>query len=334
MKIIISIFLLLSVFQVVGQTDIESMQETARNFLRQKDYSNAQLVLKKAAQLHPENLGILKDLAYVYYLNGNYETSKNVISPLIEREDADVQTFQIAANIYKELDDIKTIDKLYQKGLKKFPQSGALHFEYGEILLVKEQQAEAIKIWEEGIKLDPSYSGNYYHASKYYYYSQKNIVWCLLYSEIFINLESYSMRTSEIKNQLLDAYKRFYVEQQLIPDTKKVHPFETAVFNLLSKQSDATVSGITPSSLTTIRSKFTEKWFNTAEPNFPYRLFDHWQQLLSGGMFDAYNQWLFGGISNPSQFQEWQSKHAEEFKNFQYFQKNRLFKMNPNQYYH
>ncbi len=334
MKIIISIFLLLSVFQVVGQTDIETMQETARNFLRQKDYSNAQLVLKKAAQLHPENLGILKDLAYVYYLNGNYETSKNVISPLVDREDADVQTYQIAANIYKELNDIKTIDKLYQKGLKKFPKSGALHFEYGEILLVKEQQAEAIKIWEEGIKLDPSYSGNYYHASKYYYYSQKNIVWCLLYSEIFINLESYSMRTAEIKNQLLDAYKRFYVEQQLIPDTKKVHPFETAVFNLLTKQSDATVSGITPSSLTTIRSKFIENWFNNTEPNFPYRLFDHWQQLLSGGMFDAYNQWLFAGISNPSQFQEWQSKHVEEFKNFQYFQKNRLFKMNLDQYYH
>ncbi|MCF8339503.1 MAG: tetratricopeptide repeat protein [Chitinophagaceae bacterium] len=334
MKIIISIFLLLSVFQVVGQTDIETMQETARNFLRQKDYSNAQLVLKKAAQLHPENLGILKDLAYVYYLNGNYETSKNVISPLVDREDADVQTYQIAANIYKELNDIKTIDKLYQKGLKKFPKSGALHFEYGEILLVKEQQAEAIKIWEEGIKLDPSYSGNYYHASKYYYYSQKNIVWCLLYSEIFINLESYSMRTAEIKNQLLDAYKRFYVEQQLIPDTKIVHPFETAVFNLLTKQSDATVSGITPSSLTTIRSKFIENWFNNTEPNFPYRLFDHWQQLLSGGMFDAYNQWLFAGISNPSQFQEWQSKHVEEFKNFQYFQKNRLFKMNLDQYYH
>ena len=334
MKIIISIFLMLSVFQVVGQTDIETMQETARNFLRQKDYSNAQLVLKKAAQLHPENLGILKDLAYVYYLNGNYETSKNVISPLVDREDADVQTYQIAANIFKELNDIKTIDKLYQKGLKKFPKSGALHFEYGEILLVKEQQAEAIKIWEEGIKLDPSYSGNYYHASKYYYYSQKNIVWCLLYSEIFINLESYSMRTAEIKNQLLDAYKRFYVEQQLIPDTKKVHPFETAVFNLLTKQSDATVSGITPLSLTTIRSKFIENWFNNTEPNFPYRLFDHWQQLLSGGMFDAYNQWLFAGISNPSQFQEWQSKHVEEFKNFQYFQKNRLFKMNLDQYYH
>jgi len=334
MKIIIPIFLMFSVFQVVGQTDIETMQETARNFLRQKDYSNAQLVLKKAAQLHPENLGILKDLAYVYYLNGNYETSKNVISPLVDREDADVQTYQIAANIFKELNDIKTIDKLYQKGLKKFPKSGALHFEYGEILLVKEQQAEAIKIWEEGIKLDPSYSGNYYHASKYYYYSQKNIVWCLLYSEIFINLESYSMRTAEIKNQLLDAYKRFYVEQQLIPDTKKVHPFETAVFNLLTKQSDATVSGITPSSLTTIRSKFIENWFNNTEPNFPYRLFDHWQQLLSGGMFDAYNQWLFAGISNPSQFQEWQSKHVEEFKNFQYFQKNRLFKMNLDQYYH
>jgi hypothetical protein len=63
-------------------------------------------------------------------------------------------------------------------------------------------------------------------------------------------------------------------------------------------------------------------------------LYDHWQQLISGGMFDAYNQWLFGGISNPSQFQEWQSKHVEEFKNFQYFQKNKLFKMSSDQYYH
>ena len=334
MKLFLTTFLLLATLQIFAQTDIEKMQETAKNFLKQKDYTNAQLVLKKAAQLHPTDLGILKDLAYIYYLTGNYETAKNVINPLIEREDADVQTYQIAANIYKELNDIKTIDKLYQKGLKQFPKSGALHFEYGEILLVKEQQAEAIKTWEEGIQLDPSYSGNYYHAAKYYYYSQKNIVWCLLYSEIFINLESYSMRTAEIKNQLLDAYKRFYVQQQTIPDIKKVHPFETAVFKLLNEQSDATIAGITPVSLTKIRASFTEKWFNPALPNFPYRLFDQWHQLVNEGMFEAYNQWLFGGISNPTQYQEWQTTHQEAFKNYQYFQKNRVFKIGNEQYYH
>lgn len=334
MKLFITSFLLLLTFGTFAQTDIETIQETARNFLKQKDYTNAQLVLKKAAQLHPKDLGILKDLAYTYYLSGNYESARVIVQPLVEREDADVQTFQIAANIFKELNELKIIEQIYQRGLKQFPNSGALHFEYGEILLVKEQQAAAIKTWEEGIKLDPSYSGNYYHASKYYYYSQKNIVWCLLYSELFINLESYSMRTAEIKNQLLDVYKRFFAEQQTIPDIKKVHPFETAVFTILNEQSDATIEGITAATLTNIRAKFTEKWFNPAMQNFPYRLFDQWQQLAKEGIFEAYNQWLFAGISNPAQYQEWQSTHQDAYKNYQYFQKNRVFKIGNNQYYH
>ena len=63
------------------------------------------------------------------------------------------------------------------------------------------QDYDAIKWWEKGIEVDPNYSSNYYNACKYYYFTYDK-VWSLIYGEIFVNLESYSKRTPEIKNIL------------------------------------------------------------------------------------------------------------------------------------
>ena len=64
----------------------------------------------------------------------------------------------------------------------------------------------AIVQWEKGIEVDPNYSSNYYYAAKYYA-DENNIFWSTIYSEIFINIESLTKRTTEIKNILLNNYK-------------------------------------------------------------------------------------------------------------------------------
>ncbi len=56
---------------------------------------------------------------------------------------------------------------------------------------------------------------------------------------------------------------------------------------------------------------------------FPFRLFDYHKQLAKGGMFDAYNQWIFGAANNLSQFQQWTATHSEEYNKFTTLQKNR-----------
>jgi tetratricopeptide (TPR) repeat protein len=172
-----------------------------------------------------------KEIAYNYFLNGEYDQAAAFIKPLTEREDADVQTFQIAGNIYNAKNERKESLKIYKKGIKKFPNSGALHFEYGEVLLMDEQRDEAIEQWETGIDVDPSYSGNYYHAAKFYAFNKMNVIRTILYSEIFVNLESYTIRTTEIKDYLLKAYKMFYTNG---PESasKKPIAFETAVYDI------------------------------------------------------------------------------------------------------
>src|SRR5215212_6522572 len=76
------------------------LQETARSFMQQSDFSNAGLVLSRAYALDPQNLEIGKDLALNYYLQKDNKKAQEEIKPILEREDSDDQCFQIAGNVY------------------------------------------------------------------------------------------------------------------------------------------------------------------------------------------------------------------------------------------
>ncbi len=312
--------------------EVEKMLETARVFARQGDYSNAKLVLNRAMQLKPNDPAVQKELAYTLYLAGELTEARDIIMPLLDREEADVQSFQIAGNIYKSAGDSKECEKIFKKGLKKFPASGVLHFEYGEILLTAQQPVEAIRIWEEGIEREPAYPGNYYHASKYYYYTKSNPVLSVLYGEIFVNGESYTVRTAEMKNVLLESYKMIFSES-ISYSGKKSNPFQQAVAETLLKQRDLTGQGINTEALTMIRTRFLLDWFSKNSTKYPYRLFDQLQFLIREGLFEAYNQWLFGAAANVIHYQQWTAANAKKITEFSYYQKNRVFKMPSGQYY-
>jgi hypothetical protein len=62
-------------------------------------------------------------------------------------------------------------------------------------------------------------------------------------------------------------------------------------------------------------------------------LFEYHRQLLREGLFDAYNQWLFGPVQNLTAFQNWTTVHAESYKDFSDFQRGRVFKLPSGQNY-
>jgi hypothetical protein len=74
-------------------------------------------------------------------------------------------------------------------------------------------------------------------------------------------------------------------------------------------------------------------WFATNGSKYPFRLFEYQQQLIKEGLFEAYNQWLFGTIENLPAFDQWTRANAEVYNKFTAFQKNRIFKMPAGQYY-
>ena len=207
-KIFLSLLLALGLLisnNAPAQEGETNLHETGRTFMRQGDFDNAILVLSRALQQEPKNIEIRKDLAMSHYYKRDYAKAKDQLEILLESDDADEVTFQIGGNIYKALEDVKNAEKMYKKALKKFPNSGPLRSEYGELLWAKKDYS-AIEEWEKGIKLDPSYSGNYYNAALYYFYT-KDKVWSLVYGEIFVNMESLTERAAAMKQILYKAYK-------------------------------------------------------------------------------------------------------------------------------
>ncbi len=325
--------LLISIAAVAQTEDPKTLHENAKTFMRQGDFNNAIIILTRALQIDKNNLEMQKDLVMSYYYKRDYEKALDRVKTLIDRDDADVVTYQIAGNVYKALEEVKECDKVYKKGLKRFPNSGPLYSEYGELLWAK-KDFSAIEQWEKGIQVDPAYSGNYYNAARFYFYT-KDKVWSLIYGEIFVNMESLSDRGAAMKQLLLEGYKeKLFADANLMAGQEKnKNEFSKAFLDCMSKQSSLANHGITTETLTMIRSRFILEWFDKYASRFPYKLFEYQRQLLQEGVFNAYNQWLFGTIENLATYDNWTKTHDEEYKNFAAFQKTRVFKMPPGQYY-
>ena len=333
-KIIPLFFLLLSSCFVMAQPeDPKTLHETAKNFMRTGDYDNAIIVLTRALQQDNKNLEIQKDLVMSYYLKRDYQKALEGVKAMIDRADADAVTFQIAGNVYKALEQVKDCEKMYKKALKKFPKSGPLYSEYGELLWAA-KDFSAIEQWEKGIETDPGYSGNYYNAALYYLYTTDK-VWGLIYGEIFVNMESLSERGATMKEQLLQLYKeKLFAEADMMKgEEKNKSEFAKAFLQSMSSQSSLASKGINTEVLTMIRTRFILDWFEKNATKYPFRLFDYQQQLIREGMFEAYNQWLFGATENLAAYDNWTKTHAEEYNNFNAFQRSRIFKMPPGQHY-
>ncbi|HYH16162.1 MAG TPA: tetratricopeptide repeat protein [Flavisolibacter sp.] len=328
------LFFLLSVTAALHTTAQEqTAQETARTFMRSGDFDNAVLVLNRALQSDPKSLELQKDLILAYYYKRDYARALDGVKVIMDYDNLDVSSYQIAGNVYKALEEVKAADKMYKKALKQYPKSGALYSEYGELLWAT-KNTDAIKYWEKGIQEDPSFAGNYYNAALYYYYTQDK-VWSLIYGEIFVNMESLTERATAMKGLLLEGYKqKLFADADMLKDIDKVkNEFAKAFLLTMDKQSPMASRGITTETLIMIRTRFILEWYKTYGEKFPFRLFDYQQQLIREGMFEAYNQWLFGTVESLPAYDNWTKTHTDAYNKFTNFQRGRVFKMPAGQYY-
>ncbi len=334
-KIFFPLFIasLLSFNAFAQPEDPKKMHETAKSFMLAGDYDNAIIVLTRALQSDKDNLEMQKDLVMSYYLKRDFTKALTGVKEMLGRDDADVVTYQIAGNVYKALEEVKDCEKMYKTALKKFPRSGPLYSEYGELLWAI-KDFSAINYWEKGIELDPAYSGNYYNAAVYYFYT-KDKVWSLIYGEIFVNMESLGERGAAMKEQLLKMYKeKLFADADLMKgEEKNKSEFAKAFLQGMGNQSSLANKGLNTETLIMIRTRFILDWYEKNAAKFPFRLFDYQRQLIREGMFDAYNQWLFGSTENLAAYETWTKTHPEEYNNFLNFQKSRVFRMPFGQYY-
>jgi len=331
MKNIVSAFILIVTFCFHTAAQ-DSPGRIAKSYIRQGDYNNAILVLNRAIPNDVENIELKNDLAFAYYMQRDFKRAMDVIKPVVDSRDADVKSYQILGMVYKALDQTREAERMYKTALRKFPESGVLYNDYGELQWDKNEFVSASKLWLRGIQTDQNYPGNYYNAARYYYMTEDK-VWGLLYGEIFLNLESYSSRTPEIKRMLVEGYKKLFRDNDITKNQDNKNDFVKAYLDIIKANAHVVDAGITPDALSLLRTRFILSWYDRQSMNFPFRLFDYHKQLAKAGMFDAYNQWIFGAASDLSTFQQWTTTHSEEYNKFTAFQRGRVYKVPEGQWY-
>jgi tetratricopeptide (TPR) repeat protein len=278
---------------------VKDLVEKAKTFTAQGDYENAITLLQKARLEDPAAVEVVQSLSFVYFLQRDFAKAIEIGKIAIAMPTADQQAYQILGLSYKSIASYREASKIYQQALKKFPDGGVIYNEYAENLALEGNQKAAIALWEEGIVKAPNYSGNYFNAVRYYD-GKEELEKTMYYAEVFLNLESYSARTTEIKNILISVYKQHLRSNQSL-NFEQLQVARLAIYNRASA--------------------------NEKKATLPGELYEHWKYLIAQGIFEAYNQWLLGETLNKDLFANWVATHAAAWDAFTSFQRSRVFKL-------
>jgi tetratricopeptide (TPR) repeat protein len=324
--------ILISIAQNGIAQEAKRLHEMGKNYMIDGDYSNSESLLTDAYNLDTNNIIFTKDLALCLYFEKEYTRGLKLLTKKIDEGLADDQTFQIAGTIYSANQQLIEAENLYLSAIKKFPNNGAFYNDLGE-LLSRQQKNQCIDFWERGIELDPTYARNYFNACKYY--ENLETIWSIIYGEIYVNLDPLNPKSPEIKDILLNNYKNYFADMSNEKHLKEKNKFAQKVLSNLSKQNDiAREKGVTTSTLTMIRTKFILEWYQDKTEKYPFKLFDFHLKLLREGLFESYNQWLFGSSENLTSFQNWTQLHNQEYDEFMQYFKAKPFKPTKDEFYH
>lgn len=333
-------FLQVKAQSVVSQSpEARELYANARNYLQVGDYANSIMVFNQAVQVDPENLILRRELANAYYLQGDLARAEKMAIPLLKRDDADETTYQVAANILSGLTKMDEAKSALNKGIDKFPNSGILYANKGELYTKQKKYKSASEAWEKGIERDPRYHLNYYNLSKVYFFT-KNYLWAILYGETFTNLESFSSKSEEVKKIVFESYKFLIAELNNISLDGKTNRyanpknFEESCLHIFDNLRNIVTGGINAENIAMLRIRFLFEWNKMYANTYPLELLDHQQRLSVKGYFDTYNQWLFGKLDNAKLYKSWTQKNADLMNQFDSYFRNNKLSPRINQYYH
>lgn len=290
-------------------------------------------LLEEAQKLDPDRFDYPYELAYAHYLKEDYKGVIKILEKNIDHKDVSERLFQLLGNSYDILGKTDKAFEAYDEGLKKFPNSGMIYLEKGNVYWGQEEYGKALPFYEKGIEVDPKFSSNYYRATLIYCGSTEE-VWGMIYGEIFMNLERNSQRTSEISKLLYDTYKseiKFTSDTSFsvsfsknaslniadLQDPSKMKlPFGIGIYEPTLMMSMINEKSIDLNSLDRIRTNFVETYFkNGNDKKYPNILFDYQNKVLKAGHLEAYNHWILMK-GDEDAFGIWHSSNTEKWDDF------------------
>ncbi|MDR6369147.1 tetratricopeptide (TPR) repeat protein [Chryseobacterium bernardetii] len=290
-------------------------------------YDEGIAILRECEKKDPKDYTYPYEIALAYIRKEDYKSAISLLEKIKDYPNIDDYYYALLGNAYDYDDNPEQAIKAYDEGLKKFPSSGKLYLEKGVVLELQKKINQAIESYEKGIKAEPSYSSNYYRIAKLFLNSN-NMLYGLIYGEIFLNLERTTSRSQEMSQLLYNGYKKAIkfkeksttvdLCQAIIIIEKDSKPNDTLPFCILYSGyfAFATVNKkeINLETLSDIRKKVLKEYFKSKSN--PSNVLLNYQKIMDdNNLFNAYNYYLFQ-IGDKEAFKNWLTNNKEEYEKF------------------
>lgn len=168
--------------------------------------ARAVAAMEALARLHPDSYAVGYELGYTLIANGEYRRAAETFRKLQGHKGSDDRTFQMEGNALDYMGRRGDAMRAYRRGLSRFPRSGRLLMEMGNMSLSDGDYDTALRLYEQGVEAEPGFASNYYRAA-----------WVLLQSsaaesglalgEAFLLMEPTGERAETMSRMVCDTYR-------------------------------------------------------------------------------------------------------------------------------
>lgn len=288
---------------------------------------------------YPESYVVQYERMCALYRLQRYDETVKAAKVLIKQKNATGAVYQVYGNA---LDDAGKKDeaiKIYNEGVKLFPETGILYLELGVIDLRENNYVGAITEFEKGIVADPGFASNYYRAAQILFASGgNNKVWALVYGESAALLALTNQnRMKEMAGDIRDLWKE---SVEVVGDSVKVSLMKNKEFkisingdnaqlafpnvfegcaSLAVLQNEGMMNPFTASleQLIALRKGLVENYYKVTDNLFGNSMYllPYHKSIIDAGHWEAYNYFLFGSVF-PEELNKWIDDNEEKLYAF------------------
>lgn len=294
------------------------------------------------ANKYPKNYIVRYERAYALYTLRRYDDVIKEQKFLLKSKEANELTYQLVGNAYDMTGERKKAAGIYSDGLKKFPDSGPLHLELGNLCFLDHEYFKAIDYYNKGIVVAPNFASNYYQAATLYFMLDDWKVWGLVYAETEILLApSNEGRHRHMASLIVDCFRESIsldygdnptLSVSLVPeralnfntDTNIVYlgfpgVYEGALDQPLFKMfmDKEPFTGSLPQ-LIELRRGAVEAYYSATDNIYGSSMYllEFQKKVIDAGHWEAYNYYILGPGYDDDVFGDWYEAHEEEFDAF------------------
>ena len=282
---------------------------------------------------------------YAYYLAGDFKRIVKDGPKLYKHPESEPQLYQLVGNAQDVLGDPEAAVKTYDEGLKRFPNSGYLYLEMGNIHMMHQRYNEAVECYMRGVEVQPDFASNYYRLALLYAQSTEPL-WAIVYGEVVCNLQPGTERAEEMGKLIYDLFQEnikiegenkahvtltknnnIYIDS----DTTDIQVPFPLMYEMGTMKSPALIDFMKTKKLTVemiadLRKDALAHIDSVAPGYYNLSLLDYHRKLIKNGHWMAYNMWLMspGAEDETNQWADTKEGEAELNKFGAWFVQNRF----------